>query len=101
MYMSIPISLPLNMRHCPSGCSSAAARRSASGSFASTTVAPLAAAALNESSNAPFPSSGFGYATVGKEGSGEFCSGTITRGLCANTSKAFVVKGVPTPCIAV
>mmetsp|Transcript_11056 Transcript_11056/g.27099 ORF Transcript_11056/g.27099 Transcript_11056/m.27099 type:complete len:208 (+) Transcript_11056:488-1111(+) len=98
---SIPISLPENIRHVPSPCSSATASLSASGSLASTSVAPFSCAVLKESSSAPLPSSGLGYATVGNSGSGVFCSFTPKKGLCPKDSKARWAKGAPTPCMAV
>lgn len=49
----------------------------------------------------PFPSSGFGNATVEKSGSGSSCSFVEINGLNENTSNALLATGVPTPCIAV
>ena len=59
---------------------SATASLSASGSFAKIIVESLSLAVLIERSRALFPSSGFGNFTVGKSGSGSFCSSTAMKG---------------------
>ena len=63
------------MRQPVLGSFTAAAQRSASGSFAITKSAPKSRAFFRAKSMAP-GSSGFGKATVGKSGSGSHCSST-------------------------
>lgn len=46
----------------------------------------------------PFPSSGFGYLTVGNSGSGSFCSSTAYGGCRSKALKAAWTNLWPTPC---
>lgn len=70
-----PNSSPLSIRQPVKGSLTAAAHRSASGSFAITRSALKACAVSSAKSIAP-GSSGFGNATVGKSGSGAHCAST-------------------------
>lgn len=53
---------------------------SASGSLASIIDEAFSSASFMLRSSALFPSSGFGYFTVGNSGSGNFCSSTAKNG---------------------
>ena len=98
--ISQPISSPPSRRQPPSGVGIAAPSRSASGSLASASSAPDAAARAISRSIAP-GSSGLGKWTVGKRPSGSCCSGTTAGTGSPATSKASSSVAPPTPCMAV
>lgn len=97
------------------GWSSAHAKRSASGSFANTSVELLRDAVASARFSVAFPSSGFGKRTVENSGSGFICSSTGMYGwkkftkltihdaicqICTwnpRTSKTRLMYGAPTP----
>ena len=95
-----PSSSPRSIRQPPLGSLTAAAQRSASGSFAITKSALTSRALARARSIAP-GSSGFGKATVGKSGSGLACSVTKIKSGNPAFLNTLSRVSVPTPCIAV
>lgn len=76
---------------------SAAAKRSASGSWAIIKLLPSLSAVRIARSRAP-ASSGFGNDTVGKSGSGLTCSGTDVKSLMPTERHSSGKTRPPTPC---
>ena len=86
---SAPIWFPVSVCQQPSERFTAIPRRSASGSVARMTVAPVFSASFSPSRNA-FGSSGFGAFSVGKSPLGSACSGTrSTRVIPTRLSSCF------------